>query len=110
VKAEIARQAIDTALGSVLFTRESAAGAKASMDAFVEAAHAARDMLTEDNAAALLKALRNGTAQQMQDGVLRWRKLLPVVPGGPDFVFEDRERLVENTVLAVLELAIGKIG
>ena len=65
-------------------------------------------MLTEDNALSLTEALRKGTGQQLLDGVLRWKKKLKTAPGGPIFALEDREGLVEHTIIATLDLANGE--
>lgn len=112
--ADIAREYIDVALGSAIFLpsniAKKSAGAQSALKAFVEAAKAARDMLTDENAAALLKALRAGTAQQLLNGVLRWKKKLKPVAGGPSFLLEDKEGLVANSVIAALDTALEKMG
>ena len=114
MKTDVARQHIDIALGSAIFgpslMASKSAGAQSALQAFVEAAKAARDMLTEDNALSLTEALRKGTGQQLLDGVLRWKKKLKTAPGGPIFALEDREGLVEHTIIATLDLAMAKLG
>ena len=112
--ADIARQYIDVALGSAIFLPSSiakkSAGAQSALKAFVEAAKIARNMLTDENAGSVVKALRTGTAQQLLNGVLRWKKKLKPVAGGPSFVLEDKEGLVANSVIAALDTALEKIA
>lgn len=111
---EIAQQYIDTALGSAILlpstVAKKSAGAQKALNAFREAAEAARASLTEDGALTTLKALRSGTAQQLLNGVLRWKKAIKAQAGGYTFLLEDKEGLVANSIIAALDTAIRKIG
>ena len=111
---EIARQYIDTALGSAILkpsvVAKKSVGARKALDAFREAAEVARGALTDDNALATLKALRAGTAQQLLNGVLRWKKEIKASVGAPAFLLEDKEGLVANSIIASLDTGIKKLS